>query len=128
MAIIKKLFPVFLLGLAMAGCTTATVTNLSPQRELRNPNGLYPIEAALTSRQQTMRWETIRPSVVIGTQFYPMQPTALMKNRWETLIPVPPNVNSVFYRIKFDYDYNTFSKPKPDSVLSPEYRLLIMDK
>ena len=31
---------------------------------------------------------------------------ALVKNRWEGFVPVPPGVNSVDYRFKFEYKYN----------------------
>jgi hypothetical protein len=125
MRIIKQALPVLLLALLMAGCTTTTITNLTSQLQSRNPSGLYPIEASLASTQQTLRWETIQPSVIIGNELFPMRPTPLMKNRWETLVPVPPGRNAVTYRIKFDYNYNAFSAPKSDSKLSPEYRLIV---
>ena len=33
----------------------------------------------------------------------------------------------IYYRFKFDYNYNAFgSPPKPDSKLSPIYRLQIL--
>jgi len=127
---VKKSLPVLLLGLLMAGCATTThITNLTPQQEFRNSNGFYSVEAALASRQQTLRWQSIRPSVVVDKEFYPMRPTPLMTNRWETLIQVPAGQNVVFYRFKFDFDYNTFaSSGGSDSKLSPVYRLQILDK
>lgn len=113
----------------MAGCATTRITNLTPQQEFRNANGLYPIEAAMTSRQQTLRWNTIRPQVVVDQEFYPMRPTPLMTNRWETLIPVPPGKNVVYFRFKFDFDYNDFGSPgRSDSKLSSVYRLQIIDE
>jgi hypothetical protein len=33
----------------------------------------------------------------------------------------------VHYRYKFDYDYNALGKPKPDSAMSPEYTLRIIE-
>ena len=127
---VKRLSSVLLLALLAAGCsTTATITNLTPQEEFRNANGLYPVDAALASKQQTLRWNTIRPQVVVETEFYPMRPTPLMTNRWETLVPVPPDRNVVYYRFKFDFDYNDFGSPgKSDSKLSQVYRLHIIDK
>ncbi len=113
----------------MTGCASTRITNLTPQRELRNANGLYPIEAAMTSHQQTLRWNSIRPQVVVDQEFYPMRATPLMTNRWETLIPVPPGKNVVFFRFKFDFDYNDFGSPgRTDSKLSPIYRLQILDE
>jgi hypothetical protein len=123
----KKLVPFLAIPLLLAGCAT-TLTNLTPQRQVRNPNNLYPVEVALSSRQQTMQWESINPQIVVGTDFYPMRPTVHMTNRWEGLIPVPPGASIVHYRYKFDFDYATFGKPKQDSLLSQEYTLQIQNK
>jgi hypothetical protein len=123
---IRKLLPFALLPLLLAGCSS--ITNLTPLQQTRNANGLYPVEVALASRQQTLRWESIKPYVVVGVDFYPMRPTPLMKNRWETLVPVPATTNLVYYKFKFDFEYNTFQGPSHDSKLSQEYRLMILDK
>lgn len=123
---IKKTLPVLLLGCLMAGCSSMHVTNLTPQQEIRNPDGTYSIEVALASRQQTLRWRSIRPSVVVGHQIFPMQPTPLMTNRWETLVPIPLGQDVLHYRFKFDFDYNTFGSPgRSDSKLSQFYKLQI---
>src|SRR5438132_11799552 len=100
----RNLWPLLVMPLLLAGCT-ATFTNLTPQRQSRNPNNLYPVEVALNSRQQTMRWESIRPQIVVGEKFFPMRPTLLMTNRWEGLVPVPVGTNITHYRYKFDYEY-----------------------
>jgi hypothetical protein len=130
---VKKLLPFALLTLALgiAGCATTntSVTSLTPKREYRNNTGLYQVEAALNSRQQTLRWDSIKASVMVGSEFYPMRATALMTNRWETLVPIPPGTTVLTYRYKFDYDYTAFgAPPKPDSILSPVYKLQIMDQ
>jgi len=53
----------------------------------------------------------------------------MVKNRWEGLIPVPATKNSVTYRFKFDFLYNSFGKdPQPDSSWSPTYTLKIIDQ
>lgn len=122
----KKLLSLLALPLLLAGCT-ATFTNLSPLEQPRNPNHLYPVEVALYSRQQSLRWETIHPRVVIGTEFYPMRPTPLMKNRWEALIPVPAGSKLVHYQYRMDYDYNAAGGPKANSASSPIYTLRIRD-
>jgi len=125
----KKLMPILALTLIMTGCTSTTVTNLTAKQTLRNANGLYPVEVALSSRQQTLRWPTIKANAVMENEFYAMRTTSLMTNRWETLIPVPPGKNVVYFRFKFDYMYDAFASPgKMDSLLSPIYRLQILDK
>jgi len=111
----------------MTGCQ-ATFTNLSAKHQVRNPNNLYPVEVALNTRQQSLRWESIQPFVMVGTESYPMRPTPLMTNRWEGLIPVPPQTNIVYYRYKFDFRYNNFGGPGIDSSSSSEYKLQLLEK
>lgn len=124
---LKKFLPVLLAPLLLAGCT-ATFTNLTPKQQPRNPSNVYPVEVALATRQQTLRWESIRPQVVVGQNSYPMRPTSLLTNRWEGIVPVPSDATEVRYRYRFDFDYNSFGKPQPDSAMSPEYTLRIREE
>ena len=124
---LKKFLPVLFLPLLLAGCATQ-FTNLTPQQQVRNPNNLYPVEVALATRQQTLRWESIRPQILVGAESYPMRPTLLMTNRWEGLVPVPPGTASLNYRYKFDYEYNAMGKPKSGSRLSSEHTLRVSEQ
>jgi hypothetical protein len=123
----RKILPLLVLALIATGCTTATITNLTPQQQFRNQNGFYPVEAAFNSSQQSLRWSTIKPSVMVGSEYLPMRPTLLMTNRWEGFIPVPAGVNTVKYRFKFDFQYNALGAPRDDSALSKEYILRIVE-
>ena len=94
--------------------------DLTPLEQPRNANNLYPVEVAFNSQQQSLRWDSIQPYVLVNGELYPMRPMPMVKNRWEGFVPVPPGVNTVTYRFKFDYLYNNFGKPpKPDSAFSP---------
>jgi hypothetical protein len=124
---LKKFLPLLIAPVLLAGCT-ATFTNLTPTQQPRNANNLYPVGVALATRQQSLRWESIHPLVMVGTDVYPMHATSLMTNRWEGLVPVPAGMNQVHYRYKFDYQYNSVGQPKDDSALSPEYTLRILEK
>jgi hypothetical protein len=75
-----------------------------------------------------LRWESIRPQIIVGDNSYPMRPTPLLTNRWEGFVPVPANANVVRYRYKFDFDYNAFGAPRQDSAMSPEYSLRVIDE
>ena len=113
--------------LLLAGC--ATFTNLTPQRQVRNANNLYPVEVAFNTRQQSLRWDSIQPFVNVGPDFFPMRPTLLMNNRWEGLVPVPPGTNTIRYRYKFDFKYNVVGdQPQSDSAISPEYTLRVLGR
>jgi hypothetical protein len=122
----KKILAVLLLPMLFAGCT-ATLTNLTPQTQMRSTNNLYTVEVALASRQQALRWNSIKPQIVVGNESYPMRQTPLMTNRWEGVVPVSPEKNRISYHYKFDFEYNTFGTPKPDSATSQEYTLKIVE-
>ena len=123
---LKKTLSLFLLPLLLGGCT-ATFSNLTPRQQVRNAENLYPVEFAYSSRQQTLRWETIQAQVVVGNQAYPMHATSLMTNRWEGQIRVQPGVKTVHYFYKLDFKENAFGSPKPASDSSPEFTLRIME-
>jgi hypothetical protein len=121
-----KKFLLLTLPLLLAGCSS-TFTNLTPTRQVRNAENLYPVEVQLNTRQQTLRWHTIKPYVLVGNEAVPMRPTPLMKNRWEGLVHVPAGARRVEYRYKFDYEYNAFGPAKSDSALSPKFELNILE-
>lgn len=121
---LKKLLPVLVLPVFLAGCAT-DFTNLTPRQAERNADNLYPVEVALTSRQQTLRWESIRPQIIVGKDTFPMRATPYMTNRWEGLLPVPQGQTSVQYRYKLDYEYNSLGKPKAGTFISPPYTLRV---
>jgi len=126
--IMKKFLP-FLPVLFLAGCsTTATFTRMTPSQQPRNADNLYPVEVAFNSQQQSIRWDSLQPHVLVNGQSFPLRPVPVVKNRWEGLLPVPPTLNNVTYRFKFDYLYNAFGKnPQPDSTWSPTYSLKVID-
>ena len=124
---LKKLLTFLSLPLLLAGCASQ-FTNLTPLQQTRNENNFYPVEGAFKCRQRSLRWDSIQPYVVVDTNFYSMRPTPMMNNRWETLVPVPPGINLIRYRYKFDFEYNAFGARKKDSACSSEYTLQILDK
>jgi hypothetical protein len=112
-------------SLLATGCTS--ITNLTASKQARNASGLYPVEVAWASREQSIRPESLTPTVVVGMQSYPMKATPLVHNRWETLIPIPSDKQFVHYKVKFDYQYNAIPAPRKNSKLSPQYRLTIAE-
>jgi hypothetical protein len=120
----KKSLPVLCLSLLLAGCASQ-LTNLTPQQQTRNATHLYPVEVCFDSRQETIRWQSIKPKIVVGSEVYDMRPTPLMTNRWEGLIPVPPGATEIRYHYKIDFQFNRMGKPGSDTALSREYTLHI---
>lgn len=125
MRLVKILTPLLAFLLLASGCST--ITNLTASRQDRNSSGLYPVEAQWDTREQAIRPETLHPSVMMGLESYPMRPTALMNNRWETLLPIPPDKSVARYRFKFDYEESGIPARRKESKLSPEYTLQIVE-
>jgi len=123
---LKKTLPFLLLPL-LAGCA-AQFTNLTPRQQVRNDKNLYPVEVAFSSKQQTLRWDSIKPQVVVAGQAYGLHPTSMMTNRWEGLVPGPTDANLVHYHYRFDFNTTGFGKLEPDSAVSPEYTLRVLQQ
>jgi hypothetical protein len=121
------------LGLALfcallTGCTTTSLTNLTPRQQPRNPNGLYPLEVMWQSEQATIVTNTIKGFVIVGTDAYPMQRSPMLPNRWETLLPVPADRDLVNYRYRFDYEYLQIPTRRPGNKWSDPFQLQIQDR
>ncbi|MGH7951729.1 MAG: hypothetical protein ACREFE_07390 [Limisphaerales bacterium] len=115
--------------LVLTGCASTSFTRLSPELQPRNANNLYPVEVAFHSQQKSLRWNSIQPYVLTGGELYPLRPEPVVPDRWEGFVPVPPAADSISYRFKFDYLYNSFgSQPKSGSASSPEYKLKIVNQ
>jgi len=125
---LKKFLPLFVLPFLLIGCATSTITNLTPSRLPRKDNGQYALAVEWDSRQQSLIRDSIKASVVVGLDQYPMQRTLMLTNRWETLVPVPADNNVVTYRYRFDYEYRGCPTHQLDSKLSKYYQLFILDK
>jgi len=80
------------------------------------------------SNQKSLRKETIQPSVIVGLQSYPMQRAPVLKNRWETLVPIPADQKIVHYRFKVDFQYDSVPQRRSGSDLSAPYHLEIVDE
>ena len=128
MLILKKFLPLVLFPLLLVGCGTTAITNLTPSRLPRKDNGQYAFGVEWASRQQSLIKDSIKPYVIIGLDQYPMQRTPLLTNRWETLVPIPADKDSVIYRYKFDYEYQGFPARHPESKLSKVYQLFLLEK
>ena len=124
---LKKFLPLWPV-LLLTGCA-GTFTRLTPLEQPRNANNLYPVEVQFNSNQQSLRWDSIKPYVLVGEQAIPLRQVPMMNDRWEGYVQVPPGANDVKFRFKFDYLYNNMgTEPKPNSAYSPQYEMRIIDQ
>jgi hypothetical protein len=115
-----------LLPLFMAGCASSSISNLTPSQYPRNASGLYHFEASWTTTQTTIMPETITAAVQIGDNRYEMHHVALVQDRWETFVPIPADSDEIFYHYKFDFMVGEMGGPRPDSLMSKEYKMRIV--
>ncbi len=111
--------------LALTGCVTSSVTNLTPRFQDRNAENVYPVEIEFNSNLRTIRQETVRPYVQVDDDNYLMRRTPVVKHRWETLIPVSPDQSVLNYRVKVDFTYDSLPEPKVNSVLAGPFQLIL---
>jgi hypothetical protein len=86
------------------------------------------VEAAWQTTERTIRPETIKPSVLVGLQSYPMQPEPVVNGRWEAFVPVAADQNLVHYQFRFDFMRDEIPAQVPDNRISETYSLQIVDK
>ena len=118
---------IFLTALLLGGCARATLTNLTVGEQKRDANGLYRVEIIWENNDHAVRHETVKPMVLVGTNAFPMQRTALVSNRWETLLPVAADAKGVVYRIRVDWKFNAIGAPQGNSKMSDPFQLQIQD-
>lgn len=109
------------------GCLQTRITNLTPRQVVRPPDGLVLFEAHWDSNQRAIREDSFQPYVVVGTEKHPLQRTPLTSNRWEALVPMPPDKRFVNYHFKFDYQVQGFGRRLPNSRLSAGYQLELLE-
>jgi len=125
MAFTSKTITLGLLALGLTGCTSSSIVNLTPSQQPRNDTGLYLVEAEWQSNQRSIRYDTLAPKVVVGTNEFTMRQTQLLTNRWEALVPVPKDEKYLNYHYKFDFKYTTVPTKLNDSKISQPYQLKI---
>ena len=124
---VRGIFLVACVLLLGVGCTHSRITNLTPANLPRNTTGFYPVEMIWENNTHTLRHESVKPMVMVGTQVYPMKRTPLVTNRWETLVPVSAEASELRYRIKVNWEYNAVPVPDANSQRSEEFLLRISD-
>ena len=126
MRFVLKTLPVVALALVAAGCSS--ITNLTPSKLPRNANGLYQIEAAWQTREQSVVPGSLTPQVMVGSELYPMRPVPTVEGRYEGFVPVPAGQNLLRYQFKFDFQNYRMNVRRPNSYMSPGYTLEVSDK
>ena len=122
----KSIFAAVAALFLVTGCTTTTITNLTPSQLKKAANNYYLFEVEFTSNQRSIIRDTIKPQLILGTESFPMQRGPVLNDRWETLVPITNSLPMVYYQFKVDFDYQGIPVPRQNSRLSPMYKLEIL--
>jgi hypothetical protein len=116
-----------LMAVCWTGCSTTTITNLTPSRLPRKESGQYQFAAEYSTRQQSLVKESMVAYVIVGNDQYPMQRTEMVPDRWETLVPIAPDQDVVTYKFRFNYDYRAIPERRSNSRESRYYQLFLLE-
>ena len=88
----------------LAGCTSVTLTNLTPTSLPENPSQIYTFTLRVrTNSASTVDAATIAPHIVIDGQNFPMKPSPLGQGIYEFEYQLPPGRDAMAYYYLVDY-------------------------
>jgi len=115
-----------LLGaLAIAGCATTSVSNLTPRTLPMTADRTYPFELTWDTALRGVKPDDVKAWVVIDGILYPMTRVPVAVNRWEARVPIAPGRTYVPYKYRVDYIAPNVVSKRVNSEWSPEYRLVV---
>lgn len=91
-------------GLALLpGCSTLSLTNLTPSALQENPSEIYTFTLRATPNTHAVVTGSVQPLIVIDGQNYPMKPSALGDGIYEFDYQLPPGRTDVPYYFLVNY-------------------------
>lgn len=91
------------LSLALVGCRTPAITNLTPTALPENPSQIYTISARIVPRDATFVEGTLVPQVVIDQQAHGLKKSALGEDIYELDYQVPAGRTELVYYFQINY-------------------------
>ncbi|MBE2214152.1 MAG: IPT/TIG domain-containing protein [Opitutaceae bacterium] len=93
--------------LLLAGCDVKII-NRTPATFTENPSGVYTITAEVQVKSGVVKKETLKPSIVIDGQIYPMTQSDLAPNMWEYdyRLPAGRSEGKYYFVATFDTSAN----------------------
>lgn len=100
----SRIFPALaaLLLVALSGCSSVTVTNLTPDTVPQNPSQIYTVTASFHPTTRTDP-SSIRPRIVIDAQAYDMTRSQMGADIWEFEYQLPAGRSAANYYFICDY-------------------------
>jgi hypothetical protein len=93
-------------GLALAvlcGCSTMSLTNLTPSSLPENPSEIYTFTLRVTPKSETVVKESIAPHIIVDGQTHEMKPSPIAPMIYDFDYQLPPARTAVAYYYLVDY-------------------------
>jgi hypothetical protein len=88
---------------ALCGCTTVTLTNLTPSSLPENPSGIYTFTLRVTPKSSAVDDASIAPHIVVGAESHDMKKSDVSSQIYEYDYRLPPQQNAIGYYYLVDY-------------------------
>lgn len=106
-----RLFAACIAAFALVGCDVK-ITDRTPSSFSENPSGVYTITAEIKAPQVVVPG-SLKPSVVVDGQIYPMSKSALGENLWEFDYRLPSGRTGGAYYILASYETKSGGDVRP---------------
>ncbi|HXN35501.1 MAG TPA: cell surface protein [Opitutaceae bacterium] len=112
--------PCALLALAaLCGCTTVTLTNLTPSSLPENPSGIYTFTLRVIPKSNAVSEASIAPHVVVGAESHDMARSAVSPQIYEFDYKLPAFQNDIGYYYVVDYSAQNSGSVSPMQAYTP---------
>jgi hypothetical protein len=106
----------FLMGLGaigvlafVSGCTTVTLSNLTPATVPDNPSEIYTFTLRVVPSGSAVSKASIAPTIVVDGQIYPMKPSPVGEGVYDFEYQVPPGRTDIAYYFLVKYQVESAS-------------------
>lgn len=101
-------------SLALAGCETVTLTNLTPASMPENPSQIYTFTLRVTPRTNTVPPASIAPHIIVDGQHFPMRKSAIGEGLYEFDYQLPAGRDEIayYYLVNYSVEGNNLRSPQ----------------
>jgi len=113
---------------ALCGCTTVTLTNLTPSSLPENPSGIYTFTLRVVPRSTAVSEASITPHVVVGAESHDMVKSDISPQIFEFDYKLPAFQSDIGYYYVVDYTAQNSATMNPNQAYTPLQHATIVSR
>jgi hypothetical protein len=114
--------------LALCGCTTVTLTNLTPSSLPENPSGIYTFTLRVVPKSNSVSEASIAPHIVVGAESHDMTKSDVSPQIFEFDYKLPAFQNEIGYYYVVDYSAQNAGSQSPMQAYTPIQHAAIVSR